>query len=568
MLAAVRSAAVLGIDAYDVLVEVDVALGLPMWTIVGLPAGAVKESRERVSAALLNSGFEVPPRRVTVNLAPGDQRKDGTAFDFPIALGYLAATGQLDPESLTSIVAIGELGLDGTLRPVRGALSVARRLAGAGRRRRGAGDNLTLILPPPNVAEASLVSRLALCAPPTLTSIVEQLESRKLPPPGAVQNEVSATPAAESVDLSDVVGQDVAKRALEIAAAGAHALLMVGPPGAGKTMLARRLPTILPALSEEEALEVVAIHSVAGLLAPNAAVSVARPFRAPHHTLSAAGLIGGGSNPRPGEVSLAHHGVLFLDELQEIPRHVLDALRQPLEDGRVVIARAATSVAFPAQFTLVGAMNPCPCGRAGDPRGGCSCAASEIAHHQSRLSGPLADRIDMQVRLSAVPLRELGKREGGESSAAVRARVETARARQRERYRGVPRVRCNAHVAGRWLDTRTPIDSDARDLLASAAERSGLSARAYHRVLKVARTIADLDDATTVAWPHVAEALRYRLLEMREAEGVSVHRDSPDSSAQNPASSSKLPPRTRATRANEAIAAQPIATASTRRSVP
>ena len=516
MLAAVRSAAVIGIDAYDVLVEVDVALGLPAWTIVGLAAGAVKESRERVSAALANSGFVVPPRRVTINLAPADVRKEGTAFDLPIALGFLAATGQLEADSLSTIVAIGELGLDGSLRPVRGALSVARRLAGPGGKRRTGADGVTLLLPPPNVAEASLVTRLPLAAPGTLSDVVAQLGAGRLDPPAASDATLRSSSAEESVDLADVVGQDVAKRALEIAAAGAHALLMIGPPGAGKTMLARRLPTILPALTEEEALEVVAIHSVAGLVAPNAAVSVARPFRAPHHTLSAAGLIGGGSNPRPGEVSLAHHGVLFLDELQEIPRHVLDALRQPLEDGRVVIARAATAVAFPAQFTLVGAMNPCPCGRAGDPRGGCACAASEIAHHQSRLSGPLADRIDMQVRLSAVPVRELGRREGGEPSAEVRARVERARARQRTRYRGVPRVRCNAHAAGRWLDTRTPVDADARDLLASAADRCGLSARAYHRVLKVARTIADLDDSDTVAWTHVAEALRYRPLEVRE----------------------------------------------------
>jgi magnesium chelatase family protein len=531
MLAAVRSAAVIGIDAYDVLVEVDVALGLPAWTIVGLAAGAVKESRERVSAALANSGFAVPPRRVTINLAPADVRKEGTAFDLPIALGFLAATGQLDPESLATIVAIGELGLDGSLRPVRGTLSVARRVAGSGRRRRTAAGGVTLVLPPPNVPEASLVTRLPLSAPATLIEIVAQLEAARLEPPRAADATSRAPADVELVDLADVVGQDVAKRALEIAAAGAHALLMIGPPGAGKTMLARRLPTILPALTEEEALEVVAIHSVAGLVAPNAAVSIARPFRAPHHTLSAAGLIGGGSNPRPGEVSLAHHGVLFLDELQEIPRHVLDALRQPLEDGRVVIARAATAIAFPAQFTLVGAMNPCPCGRAGDPRGGCACAASEIAHHQSRLSGPLADRIDMQVRLSAVPVRELGRRDGGEPSATVRARVESARARQRERYRGVSRVRCNAHAAGRWLDTRTPVDADARDLLAAAAERSGLSARAYHRVLKVARTIADLDDSDTVAWTHVAEALRYRPRELREdppQQRGSFHDAAPD----------------------------------------
>ena len=520
MLAAVRSAAVLGIDAYDVLVEVDVAQGLPGWTIVGLPAGAVKESRERVSAALVNSGFMVPPRRVTVNLAPGDQRKEGTAFDLPIALGYLAATGQIDAASVAGVVAVGELGLDGMLRPVRGTLSIARRLVGVKRGRGTPAAAITLILPPPNVAEASLVSRLALSAPATLADAVAQIRDGRLQPPSAGIDDGGAGPVHDAVDLADVIGQDIAKRALEIAAAGAHALLMIGPPGAGKTMLARRLPTILPALTEEEALEVVAIHSVAGLLAPNGVASVRRPFRAPHHTLSAAGLIGGGSNPRPGEVSLAHHGVLFLDELQEIPRHVLDSLRQPLEDGRVMIARAATAVTFPSQFTLIGAMNPCPCGRAGDPRGGCACASSEIAHHQSRLSGPLVDRIDMQVRLSAVPLRDLGRREGGEASDVVRARVERARSRQRARYRGVSRVRCNAHAAGRWLDTRTPVDADARDLLASAAERSGLSARAYHRVLKVARTIADLDDSASVGWTHVAEALRYRPLDSREPDAL------------------------------------------------
>jgi len=350
MLAAVRSAAVLGIDAYDITVEVHVARGLPNWTVVGPPAGAVKEARERVSAALANSGFVVPPRRVTINLAPADIRKDGTAFDLPIALGVLVATGQLAPRLVDSLVAIAELGLDGTLRPVRGALPVARRVAES--------DGRTLVLAPGNVAEASLVGRVRLGAPRNLTELVRALASGPLAVPVVEQ---FSRPIEPTPELDDVVGQDAAKRALEIAAAGGHALLMVGPPGAGKTMLARRLPGILPALRESEALEVMAIHSVAGMLAAPAGGPPARPFRAPHHSLSMAALVGGGSVPRPGEVSLSHHGVLFLDELQEIPRHVLDALRQPLEDGVVTISRASTAVRFPARFTLVAAMNPCRC---------------------------------------------------------------------------------------------------------------------------------------------------------------------------------------------------------------
>lgn len=503
MLASVRSAAVLGIDATEVTVEVDLAQGLPNWFMVGLAASAVREARERVSAAIKNAGFELPPKRTTVNLAPADTIKTGTAFDLPIALALLAASGQLPASALRDLTVIGELGLDGTLRAVRGVLSIARAVK---RARPGS----TLVVPPANAHEARLVSNLAVAAPASLSALVQQL-ARGAPELLHGERAAAASLDDSPEDLADVVGQSAARRAIEIAAAGEHALVLVGPPGAGKTMLARRLPGILPPLTEAEALEVIAVHSVAGLLTPDRLVSARRPFRAPHHTTSVAGLIGGGSMPRPGEVSLAHHGVLFIDEMLEAPRHVLDALRQPMEDRRVTIARAAQAVTWPAHFTLVGATNPCPCGRAGDGDR-CRCSQSDIDRYRARLSGPLADRIDLHVHVGRVPINQLAREStaAADHSDAVRARVVAARERQHARYAVLPGVTTNGSAPARWIERHGGLTPDARKLLLDAAERLRLSARAYHRVLRVARTIADLDGRDLLDAAAVAEALRFR----------------------------------------------------------
>jgi len=508
VLARVRSAAVLGIDAYLVDVETDIANGLPTFATVGLPHGAVKEGRERVYSAIANTGYTFPLKRITVNLAPADVRKEGSAFDLPIAVGILAATEQIGSERLGKVVVLGELGLEGAIRPVRGALPVA--LAA-----RAAGVD-ALVLPKENLSEAGVVSGLRVLGASGLAELADFLDGKlELPAADVDLSSLFAERAREEVDFAEVKGQPHAKRALEVAAAGSHNLLMVGPPGSGKTMLARRLPTILPRMSLEEALETTKIHSVAGVLALGESLVARRPFRAPHHTISDAGLIGGGSYPRPGEVSLAHGGVLFLDELPEFRKNVLEVLRQPLEDGTVTIARASMSLTYPARFMLAAAMNPCPCGWFGDPQHTCSCGSKGVLRYLARVSGPLLDRIDLHLEVPTVAYQALAERGVGEPSDAIRERVDRARLVQRERFAKRPGIYANAHMAPRDIRTFCRVSDSADALLRTAISRLGLSARGYHRVLKIARTVADLGGKAELEAQHVSEAIQYRSLDRR-----------------------------------------------------
>ncbi|MBN2577630.1 MAG: YifB family Mg chelatase-like AAA ATPase [Pirellulales bacterium] len=507
MLAKLRTFSLLGIEAVPVEVEVDVSpAGLPKTVLVGLPEAAVKESTHRVERAIVNSGFQRPQNRVVINLAPADLPKDAASFDLPIALGILAGSGQMDVGRLMQYAVVGELALDGSTRPAKGALSMAMTAARE--------DHLAgMLVPRDSAAEAAVVEDVPVLPIANLTQAIAFLtgEIDLEPCPSRLADHFRDY-SSYDVDFSDVRGQETAKRALTVAAAGNHNLLMIGPPGSGKTMLAKRMPTILPVLTPEESIETTRIYSAVGRLKAGQPLLAVRPFRSPHHTISNAGLVGGGSIPTPGEISLAHNGVLFLDELPEFNRQTLEVLRQPLEDGTVTIARALNSTTFPANFMLIAALNPCPCGYRGDPRRRCQCTPPQVERYMSKISGPLIDRIDIHIEVPSVAFRDLSDGTPGTSSAEMREQVQKARETQAARFRG-SKIRCNADMGHRPIRQHCPLDDECQNLLKSAMAEMGLSARAHDKILRVARTIADLDASEPIRPNHLNEAINYRMLD-------------------------------------------------------